>query len=214
MKGVTTMQADDHVDHPLERLMFFSDAVFAIAITLLVIEIKVPHLHTSNPMEAWQSLGALLPSFFGYVLSFLVIGRFWIAHHTAMQIMEHHSAKIVWPNILLLMSVAFMPFATANMAENLRNAGPTTFYNLALFALAVCSSWVVSIATAPDNARKSFSEAQRQTVRARGHGVILTTLVVLAASFFLPGGASQILLVIMPLVQRAMIRLYTRKTAQ
>lgn len=204
-------QADDHVDHPLERLMFFSDAVFAIAITLLVIEIKVPHLQTGNPAEAWQSLWALFPSFFGYVLSFLVIGRFWIAHHTALQVMEHHSAKIVWPNIILLMTVAFMPFATANMAENLHNPAPTTFYNLALLALAGCSAWVVSVATSPANARKTFSELQRQTMRGRGHGVIFTVLVVLLASFYLPGGFSQILLAAMPLVQRILVKLYTRK---
>lgn len=203
--------ADDHVDHPLERLMFFSDAVFAIAITLLVIEIKVPHLHTGNPAEAWQSLYALLPSFFGYVLSFLVIGRFWIAHHTALQVMEHHSAKIVWPNIIFLMTVAFMPFATANMAENLHNPGPTTFYNMALLALALGSAWVVSIATSPPNVRKSFSELQRQTMRGRGHGVILTTLVVFLASFFLPGALSQIFLAAMPLVQSILVKAYTRK---
>lgn len=206
-------RVDDHVDHPLERLMFFSDAVFAIAITLLVIEIKVPHLHTGNPSEAWQSLLALLPSFFGYVLSFLVIGRFWIAHHTALQVMEHHSAKIVWPNIILLMTVAFMPFATANMAENLFNPAPTTFYNLALLALSGCSAWVVSIATSPTNARKTFSEIQRQTMRGRGHGVIVAVLAAILASFYLPGGLSQILLVAIPLAQRILIKAYTRKLA-
>ncbi|MBK8629113.1 MAG: DUF1211 domain-containing protein [Sphingomonadales bacterium] len=199
---------EDHVDHPLERLMFFSDAVFAIAITLLVIEIKVPHLHTQNPAEAWEGVRGILPSLFGYVLSFLVIGRFWIGHHTALQAMEHHTSKLIWPNIFLLMAVAFMPFATAFMAENLHNSGPTTFYNLALLFLAVCSLRVVSIATAPGHTRPGFSETTRRTMIARSMGVIVTVLITLAATFaFTSGGISQMLLALMPLVQRVLIKL-------
>lgn len=188
--------------------MFFSDAVFAIAITLLVIEIKVPHLHTSDPAEAWAGLYGILPSLFGYVLSFLVIGRFWIGHHTALQAMEHHTSKLIWPNIFLLMSVAFMPFATAFMAENLLNSGPTAFYNVALLLLAVCSLWVVSIATAPENTRPGFSEVTRRTMVARSQGVIVTVLITLMASFaFKAGGISQMMLALMPLVQGVLIKL-------
>lgn len=210
MKGEASVtQSLDHVDHRLERLMFFSDAVFAIAITLLVIEIKVPHLHTGDTHEAWASLRALIPNFLGYLLSFMVIGRFWIAHHTMLQMPEYFTPKLLWPNMMLLLVVAFMPFATANMAENLINRVPMIFYNVVLLALSLASAWVVAIATRPDVARQSVSDVERKTSRARSYGVVVTVLVTVIASGFIVGGFSQFFLAAMPVVQRIAIRLMT-----
>jgi uncharacterized membrane protein len=203
----------DHVDHRLERLMFFSDAVFAIAITLLVIEIKVPHLGSGNNDEAWASLRALIPNFMGYVLSFVVIGRFWMAHHVALQIPEYYVPKLMWPNMILLMTVAFMPFATANMAENLINRGPMIFYNGVLLALALASAWVVSISSAEGNARPMFKALDRATLQGRSYGVVIAVLITLISSFFIVGGISQIFLVTIPLAQRITIRFTTRGIA-
>jgi uncharacterized membrane protein len=199
----------DHVDHRLERLMFFSDAVFAIAITLLVIEIKVPHLHGGSLQEAWASLGALVPNFLAYILSFAVIGRFWMVHHTALQVPEHHVPKLMWPNIILLMVVAFMPFATANMAENLHNRGPMIFYNAILLALALASALVVMICTAPENARPMFAAFDRATMRGRVLGVVAAVLGTLISSFFIVGGLSQLFLLTMPIAQRLAVRWMT-----
>jgi uncharacterized membrane protein len=203
----------DHVDHPLERVMFFSDAVFAIAITLLIIEIKVPHVRGMASADAWAAVGNLWPSFIAYVLSFLVIGRFWMAHHSALGVMDHHVPKLIWPNMFLLLLVAFMPFSTAFMAENLGRLVPTLFYNLSLLALSICSAWVVAIAIARENAREGFSDRDRIMMKARGHGVIITTLIVCIATFFVPFGLSQILLSLMPLAQRLLNRLYARNLA-
>jgi uncharacterized membrane protein len=203
----------DHVDHRLERLMFFSDAVFAIAITLLVIEIKVPHLESGNIDEAWASLRALIPNFMAYVLSFVVIGRFWMVHHAALQIPEGHVPKLMWPNMVLLMVVAFMPFATANMAENLVNLGPVIFYNVILLALALASAWVVFMTSAKEYARPTFSALDRATLRGRSLGVVLAFLMTLVGSLYIEGGWSQLLIATIPLTQRIMIALTTRKTS-
>ena len=200
----------DHVDHRLERLMFFSDAVFAIAITLLVIEIKVPHLQTSYTSEAWASLRELIPNFLAYILSFLVIGRFWMAHHAVLQVPESHSQRLMWPNLILLMTIAFMPFATANMAENLVSLVPVIFYNYVLLALSLASAWVVAVATSAETARASVSDHHRALARGRSYGVVVTVLLTLVASYFISGGFSQLFLVLMPVMQKATVYMTTR----
>ena len=122
-------------DARLERLILFSDAVFAIAITLLVIEIHVPHLHPGAPwQEGVNALLALIPQFIGYVVSFLVIGSFWAFHHRMFGMLARHDQSFIWPNIHLLMLIAFLPFSTAFMSENVWDVVPHAFYSLSLIA--------------------------------------------------------------------------------
>ncbi len=107
----------EHDRKQLERLTFFSDAVFAIAITLLVIEVRVPHVpHLDNHALA-QALVDLLPNYIGFVVSFLVLGRFWVVHHTAFGLLKAADHRLVWVNLLFLLVVAFMPFPTAVLSE-------------------------------------------------------------------------------------------------
>lgn len=128
----------------LERLVFFSDAVFAIAITLLVLEIEVPHLpRTQDTGPFLEALVHLFPSFFAYALSFLVIGRFWMTHHGLMDHVTSYDARLMWPNMFYLMAIAFMPFATALIGRNLGLFGPALFYNLTLLATALLGRLLV-----------------------------------------------------------------------
>jgi uncharacterized membrane protein len=99
----------------LERLAFFSDAVFAIAITLLVIEIRLPELEGEASLSG--ALVALFPKFIAFLVSFFVIGRFWIGHHNAFSHMKTCDNKLVLRNLLFLMTIAFMPFPTALISE-------------------------------------------------------------------------------------------------
>lgn len=128
----------------LERLVFFSDAVFAIAITLLILEIEVPHLprvQDTGPFR--EALVDLFPSFFAFVLSFLVIGRFWMTHHGLMDHVKSYDPRLMWPNMLYLMAIAFMPFSTALIGRNLGLFGPALFYNLTLLATAALGRLLV-----------------------------------------------------------------------
>ena len=79
----------------LERLTFFSDAVFAIAITLLIIEVHVPHVGAIDDASYWQALGELRGSLLGFMLSFLVIGLLWMAHHRVFGLLHDYSPKIM-----------------------------------------------------------------------------------------------------------------------
>lgn len=101
-------------DKGLERLIFFSDAVFAIAITLLAIEIKLPNGgHTTSSVKLSHDLANLIPEYQGYIISFLIIGFYWINHHEYFRYIERYDYKLIWLNTLLLMCIAFLPFPTS-----------------------------------------------------------------------------------------------------
>ena len=111
----------------LERMTFFSDAVFAIAITLLVIEIRLPH-HITSDAQLAQALLELTPSYIGFIISFFVIGRFWIGHHRAMGQLSSVDAGLIWRNLILLLTIAFMPFPTAVISEYTITRSAVGFY--------------------------------------------------------------------------------------
>ncbi|KAM3100311.1 TMEM175 family protein [Phormidesmis sp. 146-12] len=103
--------------HSNERLMFFSDGIFAITITLLVIEIKVPELHDVPVNEIapalFKELAHLMPSIWGCIISFMILGLYWIAHHNMFMSIKHHNHTLLWLNTFFLMCIASVPFTTA-----------------------------------------------------------------------------------------------------
>jgi uncharacterized membrane protein len=103
-----------------ERLEAFSDGVFAIAITLLVLEIRVPFGdQLTDPDQLITALGALWPSYFGYLISFVTIGIIWANHHNLFRLVARVSHGLILANLLLLLTVAFVPFPTALLAATL-----------------------------------------------------------------------------------------------
>jgi uncharacterized membrane protein len=101
-------------ERELERIIFFSDAVFAIAITLLVLDIKAPVIPTKLvAAKLGPALLGLESSYLSYVISFLVIGAFWAAHHRIFRYITGYDGRLIAVNTLLLMCVAFLPFPTA-----------------------------------------------------------------------------------------------------
>ena len=101
----------------LERMILFSDAVFAIAITLLVIEMKIPEIEIPDERLLLGSLVHLIPKFVGFVISFLIIGLYWTVHHRLFGYVVNYTQKLLWLNLIFLMAVALMPFSTAFYSE-------------------------------------------------------------------------------------------------
>jgi len=116
-----------------ERLLAFSDGVFAIIITIMVLELKVPH--SAEPaalVEQW-------PLFLAYGLSYLQAGIYWVNHHSLFKAAEQVDSKVLWLNLVLLFGLSLMPFATAYAGETRFASFPTAIYALVMLLPAL--SW-------------------------------------------------------------------------
>jgi uncharacterized membrane protein len=113
------------------RLEAFSDGVLAIIITIMVLEIKVPHGHL------WADLEKLIPVFLSYILSFIYIGIYWNNHHHMMHTVKHVSGGILWANLHLLFWLSLIPFVTGWMGENHFEKQPTALYGIVLLMAAI-----------------------------------------------------------------------------
>ena len=141
------------------RLEAFSDGVLAIIITVMLLEIKIPHSTELN------SLRSLLPVFISYILSFIYVGIYWNNHHHLMHTVQHVNGKILWANTHLLFWLSLIPFATGWMGENNFAEGPVVLYGIILLMSGAAYSILVqtlirlhgknsTIATAIGNDRK------------------------------------------------------------
>ena len=113
------------------RLEAFSDGVLAIIITIMVLEMKVPHANTP------EALKPLLPVFISYVLSFIYIGIYWNNHHHLMHVVHKVTGAVLWSNIHLLFWLSLVPFATAWMGENHFSKWPVILYGFILMMAGV-----------------------------------------------------------------------------
>ena len=96
----------------LERLILFIDAVFAIAITLLVIELKLPEMDIVNNSTLTDALIQTIPHFFSFLLSFMIIAIYWVSHHRMFYYVIDYDKKLIWLNLFFLFFIALMPFSS------------------------------------------------------------------------------------------------------
>lgn len=185
----------------LERLKAFSDAVFAIAITLLVIEVHVPRLDTLDDAAYLAALAHLIPSFMGFMLSFLTIGALWIAHHRLFGVLDGYEPRLMWPNMLLLMVVAFMPFATALMSSNPLARVPEVFYSATLLAAGLLQLLLFQLALRPGRVRAGVPPEEVNALRWRALTLPTAATAALLAAPHMPGNNNFFLLTI-PLLAR------------
>lgn len=114
-----------------QRLEAFSDAVVAILITIMVLELRAPH------GTGWRALRPLVPVFLTYVLSFVYLAIYWNNHHHMMQTAERINGRILWANMHLLFWLSLVPFMTGWMGENEFASLPTAAYGVVLLAAAI-----------------------------------------------------------------------------
>ncbi len=133
------------------RLEAFSDGVIAIIITIMVLELKVPH------GDSLDALYPLLPGFLSYVLSFLYVGIYWNNHHHMLHASSRVSGRMLWANLHLLFWLSLFPFATAWMGENHFARVPSALYGVVLLMAAI-AYWLLQqsiiAAQGPDSVLK------------------------------------------------------------
>jgi TMEM175 potassium channel family protein len=123
------------------RMEAFTDGVIAVIITIMVLELKLPHGAT------WQALLADFPVFLSYVLSFVYVGIYWNNHHHMMQLVSHVNGKVLWANLFFLFWLSLFPFTTSwlNETHPMPAPVPTALYGTVLLLAAL--SWVPLLRT-------------------------------------------------------------------
>lgn len=132
----------------LDRIIFFSDAIFAIVMTLLILDIPVPDLPSGSvAAELPSRVLDLWPKFFSYVLSFIVVGSYWIAHHGTFRYFRSYNRTLIWLNLLFLLSISFVPFPTSLLGEYGEQQFAVVLYaiSLAIPRLLLASLWWYAI---------------------------------------------------------------------
>ena len=158
------------------RLEAFSDGVIAIIITIMVLELKVPH------GDDFAALVPLIPVFLSYVLSFVYIGIYWNNHHHLLHATPRVSAAILWANLHLLFWLSLVPFVTGWMGENHFSAGPTALYGVVLL-MAGFAYWILQQAIlAVAGPGSALAKAMGRDVK--GNGSLLIYFVAIGVSFY------------------------------
>ncbi len=172
---VRRAEIERRVEKDIDRVAFFSDAIFAIAITLLVLRISVP------PLSEGLSEGLIrrLPSFLMYVVSFYVIGVFWLKHHKTFRYIRAYDHRLITLDLFLMMCIAFLPYPTELLGRH-----STQVVAVVLYAATVVVTGVASTGIWWYAARKGFldDELSREEIRAftrsglLQHGVFLISI--------------------------------------
>lgn len=153
--------AHDREEFQLERLILFTDAVFAIAITLLIIEIKVPEIHRgTSEGEILKQVAALTPKFAGFFVAFFVIAIYWMAHHRVFRFVHHYTNRLIWLNMFFLLSIVLMPFTAAFQGEYPLLRTPWVIYCLSVIFTGLMQLSIQAYIRNPDNGITSTAFAK------------------------------------------------------
>lgn len=163
---------------PKERLAAFSDGVFAIIITIMVLELRPPHETTLAALQE------VLPRFLSYVLSFAYVAIYWNNHHHLLFACDRINGRIMWGNMLLLFWLSLIPFSTAWMGENHFAALPTAVYGISLLMPALAYYLLQKEIIRHQGSEGSLARALGADVKGKLSPVLYAIAIVLA--FFEP----------------------------
>ena len=174
------------------RLEAFSDGVIAIIITIMVLEMKVPH---GTDLE---SLRPLLPVFLSYVLSFVYVGIYWNNHHHMLQTSGSINGRVMWANLHLLFWLSLLPFTTGWMGENHFERWPTVLYGANLLACAIAFTILQTSIIRHDGRDGPLAKAVASDLKGKISPAIY--IAGIACAWFLPAWTGMVFFVVAALV--------------
>jgi uncharacterized membrane protein len=198
-----------HKHFQVERVILFSDAVFAIAITLLIIEIKVPAIHGEDLSESTLLIAMvnLIPKFIGFIVSFFMIGMYWTRHHTLFGYVTNCTPKLMWLNLFFLLSIILMPFSTGIFGEYSTPSSIHLKTPLIVYVLNICFSGLMlfrlwSYVASPSNkvTDGSLDPLVAKIAKARIAAMVSVFALAIPVSFLNPYAARYVPLLIPPII--------------
>ena len=157
-----------------DRLLAFSNGVVAIIITIMVLELKVPH------GAGWEDLAGVLPVFLSYVLSFVYVAIYWNNHHHLLYTVNRVDGLILWANTHLLFWLSLVPFATAWMGENHFAKLPTAIYGVALLMPAIAYNLLQKAILRREGQDSTLAKALGRDIKGRISPVLYVTAIALS----------------------------------
>lgn len=169
---------------PHDRVVFFSDAVFAIAMTLLAVELKLPADHVPDG----QAMGELTATFTAYLVSFAVLGVFWTSHMLTWKHVSRVNGRIVWLTLLQLMFVALMPFAAREFSLSMGggSVGRVVLYACVLTAISFFSLRTRWIVVKQEHLREKIGETETRWFLSRGAVPLCVFAAMVPLAFVVP----------------------------
>ena len=205
----------------LERMVLFSDAVFAIAITLLVIEIKIPDIHENvSDAALLKELKHLIPKFAGFFISFMLIAMYWTVHHRMFGYVIDYTRKLLWLNLFFLFFIVLMPFTTGFYGEyagpelfSKQLKVPMTFYVLNLCAAGLFNYIIWLHISSPKNKLidSSVDPLTVKLAKTRSIVVPIVFFCMLPVAWFIHVIVAVYIPMFIPLVMKIVNRHYTKK---
>ena len=156
------------------RLEAFSDGVIAIIITIMVLELQIPHEPTL------EALGALLPVFLSYILSFVFVGIYWNNHHHLLHACHSVSGRILWSNLVLLFWLSLIPFVTGWMGETGFATWPMVLYGVVMWMSGLAYFFLERAIIAHEGAGSEVARAVGRDRKGVASLVLYTSAIVLA----------------------------------
>lgn len=193
------------------RIIGFSDAVFSVAMTLLILEVSVPTYQSINKYGVWDLLESRIPNFIGFVVSFFVTALYWIDYIKITKYVSEFDTKTLWANIFLLFFIVLLPFSTAFYVNGINYIGPFVFYSINLTMIAVMIFILIYGIAKKENERTGLSKLHRNWELARMlNTIIIWSLAAILAFVYIPvaRGVFILIFVLNPIIDKY----YKKKT--
>jgi len=192
------------------RVTAFCDAVFSIAMTLLILEIDVPNSEVLNKSNFLAILANRIPNFIGFLVSFMVIAIYWVSHLRIFNYVQQINEKLIWLNISLLLSVVFLPFSTAIYVGDFYGTAPFVFYCSNLIILGLLNYFLVRYISKKELGFNGMTNTVGQWLKFRSVNAVLVWTLAAILSPFLPLTA-RIIFVLIFIIQFIGDRYYKKK---